>query len=419
MTATPEKSVSPQVRPPLPALTGLRFVAALGVVLFHYEFLIPGLGKRLSPGANIVHSGYVGVSLFFVLSGFILAYTYLSPGEGMRGTLDGFWQARIARVYPVYLFALVFSAPLFIDVAFFHQVGVTHLRDVIEASVLTPLLLQGWTPKKAWMWDGPAWSLSAEAFFYLLFPFVGAAIARQGKKRIVLVAIAAFICALLAPFLYAAFHPGGLGRVTPTTYGPWIALLKFSPLVHLPEFVIGLVAGVIFLRRRARSSPSGRAGWVALFAFSAIVITLMNGDRIPYLLFNGGLLAPLFAALIYALAAGPGLIAELLSTEVAQLLGGASYALYLIHLPLSNYLTRVWVAVAGAPPSGAVALAVFVVAAIGLSVFVYRIVEVPARGRLRQGEWHIVARLRALAKFPTGVDRLRDVRGEPYSAGAK
>lgn len=391
-------------KPTLPALTGLRFVAALSVVFFHYQFLVPGFAKRITPGANIVHSGFVGVSLFFVLSGFILAYTYLSPGVGMIGSLDAFWQARVARVYPVYLFALIFSAPLFIDVAFFHQVGVTHLRDVIKTAILTPLLLQGWTPKKAWMWDGPAWSLSAEAFFYLLFPFIGARVARLRTKWIFIVATAAYLCALAGPLLYGTYHPDGLGRVTPTTYGPWIAFMKFSPVVHLPEFVIGVCAGAIFLRRR--TGASAWAKWVAMLTLMAIVVALMSGDVIPFLLLNDGVLAPLFAALIYALAAGPGLVADILSTKLMQLLGGASYALYLLHLPLSNYLDRAWIASSGKAPAGLFALASFVLAAVALSVAVYRWIEVPARSWLRRKEWRFVERVRALALTPVRMGKI-------------
>jgi len=353
------------------------------VVMFHFQFLIPALERSTSPGARVVQAGYVGVSLFFVLSGFILAYTYLDPGSRMRASAAAFWQARFARVYPVYLLALVFSAPLFLDVAFFHQVGVTHLSDTVKAAVLTPLLLQAWTPKKAWMWDGPAWSLSAEAFFYLLFPILGAAVARLSSRRLLVDGLLAAGAVMIGPVTFALTSRRGLSEITPVTYGPWIAFLKFSPLVHLPEFVVGIVTGVIFLRRRERDALRGVTGWMAPVTGAMILAVLAASDRIPYLLLNGGLLAPLFAALIYGLALGRGALVRILSTRPAQLLGGASYSLYLFHLPLRNYLTKIWSTVAGALPSGIATLMFYLVVAIGLAVAIYRFVEEPARAWLR------------------------------------
>ena len=123
-------------------------------------YAILGVYRAVAAAAQVVHGGYVGVSLFFVLSGFILVYNYLDASGVMRTGPSDFWHARFARIYPAYIVALLFSLPLFIDVAVLHPVGVTHTRDVVKAAILTPTLLQAWTPKKAWMWDGPAWSLS-------------------------------------------------------------------------------------------------------------------------------------------------------------------------------------------------------------------------------------------------------------------
>jgi peptidoglycan/LPS O-acetylase OafA/YrhL len=370
-------------RDALPALTGLRFIAALLVVLFHFKFLVAGLGTSDAPGARLLQAGYIGVSAFFVLSGFILAYTYIEPDGTMRGTPDGFWHARFARIYPVYALALVVSLPLFIDVAILHPVGVTHLSDVIKAAVLTPTLLQAWTPKKAWMWDGPAWSLSAEAFFYAVFPMLAVMIARQSQRKTIAIGLLAGICAIAGPSLYALTIPSGIWRVTPSTYGPWIATLKFLPLFHLPEFVIGICAGLIFIHRRASDSSRRSVPWIALFAAAAIAAILCVSDRIPFLLLQAGVLALPFAVLIYGLAFGRGLLAKALSTRTAQLLGGASYSLYLLHLPLGNYLTIGGNKLGLAWLSGWTGVAVYVILSVGAAVSVFVLVETPARRWLR------------------------------------
>lgn len=384
----------------LPALTGLRFVAAMLVVFFHYQSLVPGLPGSNSATANIVHSGFVGVSLFFVLSGFILAYTYLSPGEGMRGTTDDFWHARFARIYPAYITALIYSAPLFIDVAFFHQVGVTHLRDVVKAAILTPLLLQGWTPKKAWMWDGPAWSLSAEAFFYLLFPVMGAWIARRSKRDVAAVAVLASLAVLVGPVVYSVLRPGRFTQVTASGYGPWVAFFKFSPLVHLPQFLLGVAAGVLFLQMNPGKKSFVRS-WMPLVSSVTVIAVLAVSDRVPYLLLADGVLAPLFAILVFSLAWGSGPIVELLSTKTLATLGGASYALYLIHLPLGNYLTRSWTLLTHRRPTGIAMLVVFTLTAIGLSLIIFHLIEQPARRALRaRTPWRISGTVRKIALRP-------------------
>src|SRR5260370_41928881 len=96
-------------RPRLPALTSVRFFAALHVFVFHmYAMKITsGIGWT----GQISSIGYVGVSLFFLLSGFILVYTY--PGRDVRA--GEFWRARFARIYPAYLFSLLVTAPFFLD----------------------------------------------------------------------------------------------------------------------------------------------------------------------------------------------------------------------------------------------------------------------------------------------------------------
>lgn len=370
-------------RDTLPALTGLRFVAALLVVLFHYQFLVPGLARSAAPGARVIQAGFVGVSIFFVLSGFILAYTYLDSDNTMRTTVGAFWHARFARIYPAYALALALSFPLFIDVAVLRPVGVIHLSDVIKAAVLTPTLLQAWTPKKAWMWDGPAWSLSVEAFFYAVFPFIAVAIARRPLRQILGIGCFAAACAIAAPSLYALTSPLGIWQVTTATYGPWVAALKFLPLFHLPEFVIGICTGVIFIRRRYADSKRGSIGWITLFSAAAIAGILAVSDRIPFLFLQGGALALPFAILIYWLAFQRGPLARALSTRPAQLLGGASYSLYLLHLPLGSYLTISGKLLGFAWLAGWGGVALYVTVAIGAALAVFVLVEEPARRWLR------------------------------------
>jgi len=94
-------------RPRLPALTSLRFFAALHVVFFH--FLAFKIFTSQGWFGQISSIGYVGVSFFFVLSGFILVYTY----EGRDISAGAFWRARFARIYPALAFSLLLTGPFF------------------------------------------------------------------------------------------------------------------------------------------------------------------------------------------------------------------------------------------------------------------------------------------------------------------
>src|SRR5260370_21844619 len=158
----------PDARPRLPALTSLRFFASFHVVIFHFQamqiFIGPAWFQKLSS------IGYVGVSFFFVLSGFILVYTY----GGRPMILKNFWRARFARIYPAYAFSLLVTAPFFFYAALsmnipFFVWAKAHLK---LASALVLSLLQAWVPPAALTWNAVAWSLSVEAFFYVLFPFL-------------------------------------------------------------------------------------------------------------------------------------------------------------------------------------------------------------------------------------------------------
>ena len=387
-------------RPNLPALTGLRAVAALLVVFFHYKYIVPGLGQAEAVGARVIQAGYVGVSLFFVLSGFILAYTYLGNDGELRGSWSDFFFARFARVYPVYLFALVVSLPFFIDISLIHPVGVMKLKDTIRTAVLTPLLLQGWTPKRAWMWNGPGWSLSAEAFFYLLFPAIAPWIAKRPLKHLNFVALVACIAIVVPPLMFAMSRPAGIWGVTSATYGPWVAFLKFSPLVHLPQFVIGIVAGIAFIRGQHRGTRV--MPWLALASIAAATAILATSHRIPYLLLQGGVLAPVFALMIYALACGGGITGRILSTRPAVRMGEASYALYLLHMPVSYYITY-FLKKGGWPRIEAwTGFTGFLLVAVGVSFGVYLLVERPWRARLQawyttKGELRFVEAIRRYA----------------------
>jgi peptidoglycan/LPS O-acetylase OafA/YrhL len=364
-------------RPHLRALTGLRFVAAFHVLAYH------GLAPTAQSSwlmRSLVGSGYVGVGLFFVLSGFVLTYTYHDSLRDGTATRRDFLAARVARIYPVYLLSLLVALP-----PLFWLVWSRGLRmDMGWLAQITGAyagLLQAWDPSKACVLNCPAWSLSDEAFFYLAFLFVLPVVARWDVRRLMIAAVAAYALALLAPLLYMALRPDGVVPAVPQPVWQWLAVVKFNPLIRLPEFVLGMLAGRWFLV----VAPSRRRDvGLELGAALALLALLLCSPLLFYPLVHNGLLAPVFAVLIYALARGAGPLSRVLATPVLVRLGAASFALYILHAPLLSWITRGFRAAGIAPPPQPWLFAMFATLSIAVSLLVFAVVEEPGRRFLRR-----------------------------------
>lgn len=388
--------VAADAKPHLHALTGLRFVAAFLVLAYH------GLGSGAATPAwlrPLVGSGYVGVSLFFVLSGFVLTYTYHDSLRDGTATRRAFVAARVARIYPVYLLSLLAALPpLFwlIESKGF-QLDPAWLARMIG---MYTGLLQAWNPHMACVVNCPAWSLSGEAFFYAAFLFVLPVVARWGTPRLLVAAAAAYALSLAAPVLYLALQPDGPAPVTSQSLGWWLGVVKYNPLVRLPEFVLGVIAGRLFLLERGGTRPWHARMEVA--AAAGILAVLLASAWIPYALLHNGLLAPAFAVLVYALARGAGPVSRALSTRPLVRLGEASFALYILHVPLLAWIARGFRTAGVAQPAQPLHFAMLASLSIPLSLLVFAAVEEPGRRLLRR------ALVRPRAEVRAGEARGRD-----------
>jgi len=352
--------------PQLPALTGLRFVAAMLVVCCHYA---SGLSLP-APVHAIASAGGLGVNLFFILSGFILAYTYLDNGGSRRATLRAFWVARVARIYPVYLLGLALALPAYIHS---HNPHATPGVTVLAGLTLT----QAWLPWSSIAWDSPAWSLSAEAFFYLVFPVVAIQIARLRVRMLCVVAGLLWLAALLPPAIYVIVQPDGAITHPHSGVVFWLLSLRMNPMLRLPEFALGIALGRLYTLHRLSGRPAPRARWATLAAIVALASMAWAPVSVSLWATNG-LLDPVFAALIYTLAwrRGP------LATCPLQRLGEASYALYLLHVPLYWWMAGL-LRVTNADHSVLFFLT-YAGLVIAFSLLAFRLVEEPGRTAIRR-----------------------------------
>ena len=308
----------------LNALTGLRAFAAVNIVLFHFSN-----PQWFGIFAPVVNAGYASVSYFILLSGYVLAYNYGSRAR--RGEFDRvrFWKARFTRIYPIYLLSLLLAWRNLPAEYGQH----THLLFWL-GMILTPLLLQGWVPEIATFLNTPAWTISAEWFFYLIFPWI-ARWKHAGRIRAVLLRLLAiWVLGLIPGTLYILFNPDGLPHVDRYSEGWWLQALKDTPIPHLASFVFGVVLADLddFIPRYAR-----RRIFLGLFGFAAIFFTLWLGPRIPYAIIHDGLLMPLFGCVVLGLS-GQNVLSRILGWWPLVFVGESSYCLYLLHFNFWNLI---------------------------------------------------------------------------------
>jgi peptidoglycan/LPS O-acetylase OafA/YrhL len=310
-------------KPALPALTGLRTLLALTILLFH--FTPSGLTWARHPSITLyplIDIGYVFVSFFFLISGFILAYNY---GENpKRLNAVDFWMARLSRLYPVYLLTMVISIPMLITE------WTARPRDQFwEGAVATPLLVQGFFPHLATFWNTVSWTLSCEVMLYLLFPLLMRFRWPSGWGKLAALVVGLWLLGLVPHVTYLLTNPDHFPKMADRySDGLWINTLKYTPLPYLCTFLAGLTLG--HLHESLKLGVRGRAtlGFAGLAAVWFVAYHWT--EHLPYVLVHGGLLTPLFAAVILGLA-GPSPLARIFAWRPLVEVGASTYALYLLH----------------------------------------------------------------------------------------
>jgi peptidoglycan/LPS O-acetylase OafA/YrhL len=350
-------------RDTLGALTSLRFFAALLVFSWH---CVPT--RQISATFSL---GYIGVGFFFLLSGFILTYSYRAAfANGLRAeAMRAFYVARVARIVPLHL---VTMPPMILTMAYFgnpvwSDVGTrTRATEVAAQAVL----LQSWFAQRAVHFggNGPSWSISVEAFFYALFPVLAWALLR------------AFRAAPPRAALLTAF---GVWLVQAAVLAPQHAAVDdwrfyVFPPTRLADFVVGMLLAVAVLRGNPAARWRLRGTSMEMLALAFVGLSVFVSPLLPLALRFSAALMPAWAFAIYVFAARRGAFSRVLEHPVLVRLGEVSFAFYLIHLAVIALVTYV------IGPNHAWFLALAFGISLALSFALFHGVEQPLRSRIRR-----------------------------------
>ena len=377
----------------LPSLTGLRAAAAGVVLLSHLRYLVPDdvlftVGPAHVDAWGVMRQGNAGVSLFFLLSGFVLTWSMRSDDRPSR-----FWGRRGARILPLHVTVWV----VWIVLAALGALAAVRWGPALA----TLVLVQAWIPDPAYHFGAvnpPTWSLSVEVFFYALFPAIALVLPRLGRAALLRLAAACTVVALAIPV--------ACWRLLTTSAEYWSYVF---PISRLPEFVLG--SALAAWLGRAVEDPGGaepwlrRLGvrWTAAFAALAYLVA----GRLPRVLANTtATLVPFLLVLLAAAVADLEPRRSFWRHPVVLHLGRVSYAVFLVQYLVLDVLLRT-VGEATTVPGGVALVGLGIALTLAVAEVAHALVERPAERRLRSGR----ARSRG-DRGPADRDRAR-ARGTP------
>lgn len=351
----------------LNGLEVMRYLLGIYIVLYH-TFNYEGMSKWLRVP---VEMGFIATSSFFILSGFILSYVYLS-GNGtsniiLKETKKSFITKRLANLYPIHIFSLLFTLVVVYVVSVIQispKDTLASIRYVMyDSNNYTPIeklhhfmsntemflaflmnatLTQSWNPYYL-TFNAPAWSISTLFFMYILFPYIAPYLSKL--KRPVLALLITNLVYIALPIIFI---------INSWFDMPFTGILNRNPIARLPEFISGILLCNLYFYLKDRNidlnSFKVRAYMIAFMSicFYLSSILLHNPDWITkegnasyYLLHNGLILIPECVLVLFFTTL------KLPKSKILMWLGGASLPLFALHIPIYLIFSRVELYVSG------------------------------------------------------------------------
>jgi peptidoglycan/LPS O-acetylase OafA/YrhL len=364
----------------LESLTGLRWFATVGVFLSHVNVLLP-----LPHTRGLFSMGESGVSLFFILSGFVLAWTF-KPSD----TPVAFYGRRFARVWPLLFVAI--AIPTFFALTSKTPQPAEHLLLISLSAIL---LIQAWVPGWILMGASPVtWSLSCEALFYTVVPLAVRKLFARTNKQLIFIVCAAMTEIWVIRITLWLQYPAH--RHVTSMNGYSLAIFGiYAPFSRMPQFMIGMVTAIAI--RRGWKAVSVRTAFL-LMLVPMFVLWMLRGDAFrTQVLFDAvdQTMTPFYALLIAALARRDLMgRPSFLRTKPMVQLGQWSYAFYLFQftvlLPvalvvypgkqIADFFTN-----PVSPSYSHIGYAfIGLLITLGISILAYRYIEHPLERRLRR-----------------------------------
>ena len=302
-------------------LTSFRFFTAFIVFLFHARINL-NWTTNLSYIDRFIWEGAIFMSAFFVLSGFILTHTYrnISFNKNLKA-LRNYYIKRFARIYPVYIVVLIASSYLLFTL---------DLEQIIVIIIMNIFLLESvfYTTYPNWL-NGGMWSISVEAFFYAIFPYLKQVFDFFANHKIKLF----FLCYFLAVF----------PSVVKMTFGG-TADIYVNPLFRLGEFGLGMLVAMVYLEKTKKRKYYSQLLISSIIILFLIVVSLSNFiENWFFTGFNFAIL-PLLCLIIFS-------IAQLSSKEnkvlfnwfchpLFRYLGKISYSFYMVQFFVIDFFGK-------------------------------------------------------------------------------
>lgn len=336
--------------PKMRSLTGARGIAAIYVIVYHFFSDFSDGSFPHDIFKRLLGHGYYAVVFFFQLSGFVNTIVNEARGTDYSSTSfkKRFWWRRVSRLAPVYFSSMIIFLPILvvawptIDVIPFDNLGV---RIAAVATTLTGI--QSWDPTvPLWrLWNYPAWAVSCEGAFYIMFPYCVPTLKKVVKSRTSCVATLVFFATAECVIWYGYTKLlGTLGF--DNDYGAAQDVSYVFPLVRAGEFLVGIVLGLQFLKEydllKANSTTVGHCA-DALAVVTVGILACLPGDGtspteegLPtYVVVS--IMQPFCAVWLLLSAMDNGYVAKVLSHDTFVKLGELSYCTYIVQVPVMYY----------------------------------------------------------------------------------
>ena len=340
-------------------LTSLRFFFALMVFISHMWLLKDESPFLRNLYSDIFYEGYIGVSFFFILSGFVLGYSYHHKILNGEIKFSQFWLARFARIYPLHLLTLLIAIPL------------SFMGDEIEwlnRLILNIFLIQSFVPSDHiyFYFNSVSWSISDEWFFYMMFPFLVYLMLKRRNLKFIPIFL------LLIPIF--------LFMVKESYHEKYFYI---NPLLRLGDFIIGKMLFRVFNKRKEIEVLNNRtvATMAEVGSILVLGIFLYFHNEIPQGYRYSCYYWPPMIFLIYTFAYAKGAISNVLSNKTLVYLGEISFGFYMIHMLVLRYYNYLPTKLSFLKPLFPHSyLAVFIIFSISLiaSMLLYKYFEMPA-----------------------------------------